>query len=409
MVDDDKTPDISLSSSENLSDMDFTRLKLDSDEDEMRIDYMRDSKQRDINNNIVVSDDEQNNLMQNIQFAELQLGDVELSSNNYSQKLDDDFMPNVYTMNFSDDNEVNQNNSSDSVSSYNPQGNIKFMSSIETEASDVNNVQTDDEIKTESISSVAESEVAEILTEKSNSESIIKSDRYVSDFSSGRSSKLSRKKSTEMTMTSPEHRNTSRRKIKRRSKSSQQKSSTSASSRKTTSTESDTGTLSSTSSISSDSEHSKSSNVYTAKSSPSRTRRKPKSSKHKTKKQTHTSVQTDFKPNTADILNFKYPWQQDRPNNIAAQVVTGETLHVLTNYDPAVLAAHDMMKFHFNLLNQHIDNSRRLYEAYSKETSSGRSKYTTVEDTMNFIEKNRPKVQTYEEALEDIKRNNKDN
>ena len=84
----------------------------------------------------------------------------------------------------------------------------------------------------------------------------------------------------------------------------------------------------------------------------------------------------------------------------------GETLHVLSSYNPSVLAAHDMMKFHFKLLQQHVDNSRRLYQAYTKDTGHSRFKYTTVDDTMEYIKKNRPKVQSYEEVLKEVKNEN---
>jgi len=81
-------------------------------------------------------------------------------------------------------------------------------------------------------------------------------------------------------------------------------------------------------------------------------------------------------------------------------------IDVLTNYNPAVLAANDMMKFHMELLTKHIQNSRRLYEAYAAESVNSNYKYTTVEDTFGYIERNKPKVLTYKQALRKVKGEN---
>ena len=399
IVDEDKTPDISLTSSEgdHLDKMDFTRIKLDSDEDEMRIDYMNGSK-LDANNNIVDDDSDSEkplNIMQNIQFAELQFDQLQLSDNEAPQKLDD-FLPNVYNINFSD-NEDKDGDGDSEVSTYNPGNNIKFMSSIESEQQDGNHssVHTDiEEIKTESIrSSAVESTIHSTIES-------VKSNYYDSDFtpetqptSPSNNDKPHKSANNDEFSTSPDGKHSSHRKQKR-SKSSRHTRTTSTSAR----SQSVTGSLTSTSSLTSDSDSSQ--------SSFKKSRRRHDNSKHKPTKHSNTAVQTDFIPNTNDILNFKYPWQHDKPHNIAAHVVDGETLHVLTSYDPSVLAAHDMMKFHFKLLQQHVDNSRRLYQAYSQDTGHSKFKYTTVEDTMEFIEKNRPKVQTYQEVLKQIKSDN---
>lgn len=396
IVDEDKTPDISLSSSEdeNLRKMDFSRIKLDSDEDEMRIDYMRGSK-LDANNNIVeeVDSDTSLNMMQNIQFAELQFGQLELSDSEIQKP--DDFLPNVYTVNFTD-NENKENDNTSEVSSYNPGHNVKFMSSIESEQEKHSSVHTHtdiEQIKTESIhSSIAESII------HSDIEESVKN--YESDFlSESQQTSPSRKISPHKSATNSDTL-TSPQKDRRRHKQRQCKSSrcTRTSSE---STESESGTISSASSLTSDSHHTSSRSSVKKTSSKRHHRRHSSKNTH-----TNTAVQTDFIPNTNDILSFKYPWQQDKPHNIAAHVVDGGTLHVLSSYDPSVLAAHDMMKFHFKLLQQHVDNSRRLYQAYSKDTGHSRFKYTTVEDTMEYIKRNRPKVQTYEEVLKEIKNEN---
>ena len=418
--------------------MDFTKIKLDSDEDEMRIDYQR----RDVNNNDVdVSDgDDSLNMMDNIHFAELKIAEVRLSDSDVEEKPDD-FLPNVvYSMNFSDKENEGNNESDSQVSDYNLHGNIKFLSSIESEISgqQKNNTQdlhgrnytsvSEGEIKTESLSSVSESGLdsnkrsrsrksksrhtssnsrrSRSGTSKSghtSSESRrSKANKYESDFvsDSGSGRTLSPKKSDDNKTTSAR-----RRRLRRNGNLTESSSKgLSATATSTTHSDSDSGTLSTTSSLASDTSHST--------STTSRPRRKSHSSKANgrhhdkgRKSQTKsTAIQTDFVPNTSDILNFKYPWQQQdtRPHNIASHVVDGEALHVLTSYEPAVLAAHDMMKFHFKLLQQHIDNSRRLYQAYTDDSNDSNFRYTTVEDTMKYIKENRPKVESYDKVLKKI-------
>jgi len=436
LVDEDKTPDISLDSSDDdngLEGMDFTKIKLDSDEDEMRIDYQR-KNSRDVNNNDAgASDgDESLNMMENIHFAELKIAEVELSDNEVGEKPDD-FLPNVvYTMNFSD----KENTESDSqISDYNPRDNVKFLSSIESEVSarDKNNNNaknlggynyssiSEGEIKTESVSSAPKSALdsgkhttrSRTTTGGRTSSNSRRSNKnkyesdFVSDTGSGRthSNKNSDKNNTVKR----------RRRLRRhgnldKSNSSSKSVSTTATS--TTNSDSDSRTLSETSSLASDTHHSTSLSSRRRRESRSPSRKNSKSnrkasSKHHSggkKSQKSTSAQTDFVPNTSDILNFKYPWQQDtRPHNIASHVVDGETLHVLTSYEPAVLAAHDMMKFHFKLFQQHVDNSRRLYQAYTAESADSNYEYTTVEDTMKYIKENGPKVESYNEVLKKIR------
>ena len=72
-------------------------LNLNSDEDEMRIDYIREAREKDENNNdISLSSRASLNLMQNIHFAELDNDDIQLSDS-YLHKSDksNDFLPKI--------------------------------------------------------------------------------------------------------------------------------------------------------------------------------------------------------------------------------------------------------------------------------------------------------------------------
>ena len=168
---------------------------------------------------------------------------------------------------------------------------------------------------------------------------------------------------------------------------------------------SESGTLSETSDILSASASSQRSSK-SSKSGMATYRKKKSRRQNKTEKIyiKDNAVQTDFQDvdYTEQVLNFKYNWQSSEPSRIAPHVIDATTLDMLTNYSPAVLAANDMMKFHLDLMKKYIDSSRRLYEAYSSIDSTSNFRYTTIEDTMNYIKKNRPRVTNYEDALDHV-------
>lgn len=437
IVEDDKTPDISISSSDDDDggeiNVDFKKIHLDSDEDEMRIDYLRE-KSVDVNNNNVddVDDDDGDlNLMENIHFAELNFNDIDLTDEEDLKKKkknqSKDFLPNLFTV---DSNDSNNNNNSD-VSDYQVGNNIKFLSSIESEIG----AHSIKEQEHSSIHSIHGSFITnEIKSESIHSEYSHKNIKYSTDYSqaefeseevSNKSKSLMKKDKHQKKKRSTSSTSTNSTATSKESSSRTKKSSRGSSSRKTRENKHDSYSDTTLSSTTSDI-FSTSRQTSTDKSTVSG--RKTRSSKHTRTKETTSkkSYTKDSSPrrsqgrkkkvaetqtdDTYNVLNFKYPWQFDRPHNIAAATVGPESLDVLTSYSPAVLAAHDMVKYHFQLLQQHIENSRRLYESYASESNGKLSNfhYTTVEDTMRFIKENRPKVTTFEEALKKVQEEEKE-
>ena len=356
-------------------------LNLDSDEDEMRIDYIREAREQDENNNDISSSSSRAslNLMQNIHFAELDNDDIQLSDS-YLHKSDksNDFLPKIEILEIDKSME-------------------KTDSSLNERLYTLSDRKSDQgKLKDSYLSSVhSEYQRSEIESGKSRESSSSKSTSKGGHYSSS-------------TLSST---NTKSKSSKDNSKSSSTKTLSKASSDKTSwhsvekSEKSESGTLSETSDILSASASSRRSSRST-KSGKSTHRKKKSRRQNKAEKifVKDNAAQTDFQDidYTEHVLNFKYNWQSSEPSRIASHVIDGTTLDMLTNYSPAVLAANDMMKFHLDLMKKYIDSSRRLYEAYSSIDSTSNFRYTTIEDTLNYIKKNRPRVTNYEDALDHV-------
>ncbi|CAC5385513.1 Uncharacterized protein C19orf44 homolog [Mytilus coruscus] len=90
------------------------------------------------------------------------------------------------------------------------------------------------------------------------------------------------------------------------------------------------------------------------------------------------------------------------PTPIATHVVSPDALEAMTAYSPAMLALHDMLKQQLDLTKQFIQSQKYLYRSFtdSMETTH---KYTTLEDTRQYIKKHRPKTLTFKEAMKMVK------
>ncbi|XP_052103414.1 uncharacterized protein C19orf44-like isoform X2 [Mytilus californianus] len=90
------------------------------------------------------------------------------------------------------------------------------------------------------------------------------------------------------------------------------------------------------------------------------------------------------------------------PTPIATHVVSPDALEAMTAYSPAMLALHDMLKQQLDLTKQFIQSQKYLYKSFtdSMETTH---KYTTLEDTRQYIKKHRPKTLTFKEAMKMVK------
>lgn len=90
------------------------------------------------------------------------------------------------------------------------------------------------------------------------------------------------------------------------------------------------------------------------------------------------------------------------PTPIATHTVSPEAMEAMTAYNPAIVALNNMLREQIRLVEQFVEINQRMYESYSTKVNSN-YQYTTLEDTQQFIRKNRPKVVTYEEALKQVK------
>lgn len=401
VVEGDRTPDISLDSDDEL-DMklsmnaeNFRQLALDSDEDEMRIDYMRAIRKKkfDKNNNEINTDSDSDddgplNLLQNIHFAELKIGDFELSDTELKVNKPDDFIPQLYTVNVNDDKD------SESTSELNLRKNIHLLNESVSEITSESQEKNKDSVR--AVSSDNSIHTEEEVSEVSNQTSDLKSSTvsYTPLNSKDNPSKDRSRTKSKSSMDSSRSSQTVKTKKNRDSS-------------RTSDCNSDVNTLSSTTSISIDKSEKQSKKKrkkhrhHKSDRSDSRSSGRTRRKNVQTQTKSHTTERTDL---TDDVLKFRYYWQQKTPSNIAAHVVDMAAIEGLTNYNPAVLAANDMLKFHLELLQRHITDSQRLYDSYASDSLNRNYKYTTYEDTLKYIKQNKPKVISYQEALKQIQK-----
>nr|XP_055073890.1 uncharacterized protein C19orf44 homolog [Misgurnus anguillicaudatus]XP_055073892.1 uncharacterized protein C19orf44 homolog [Misgurnus anguillicaudatus]XP_055073893.1 uncharacterized protein C19orf44 homolog [Misgurnus anguillicaudatus]XP_055073894.1 uncharacterized protein C19orf44 homolog [Misgurnus anguillicaudatus]XP_055073895.1 uncharacterized protein C19orf44 homolog [Misgurnus anguillicaudatus] len=90
------------------------------------------------------------------------------------------------------------------------------------------------------------------------------------------------------------------------------------------------------------------------------------------------------------------------PTPIASHTVSAEAIESVTSYSPAMLALNDMLRQQLALTRAFIDTTRRHYTSVMEALGTGDYKYTTLEDTKEFIRTHRPPKLSMEEALEEV-------
>lgn len=90
------------------------------------------------------------------------------------------------------------------------------------------------------------------------------------------------------------------------------------------------------------------------------------------------------------------------PTPIASHTVSAEAIESLTAYSPAVLALNDMLRQQLALTRGFIDSTRRHYTSMIRSLEPADYKYTTLEDTKEFIRAHRPPKLSIEDALEEV-------
>ncbi|KAF4083165.1 hypothetical protein AMELA_G00136970 [Ameiurus melas] len=90
------------------------------------------------------------------------------------------------------------------------------------------------------------------------------------------------------------------------------------------------------------------------------------------------------------------------PTPVASHMISTEALEALTAYSPAVFALNDMLRQQLTLTRSFIQSSRHLHQAMLESLGPADYRYTTLEDTKEFIRCNRPPQLTLEDALEEV-------
>ncbi|XP_051550655.1 uncharacterized protein C19orf44 homolog isoform X2 [Myxocyprinus asiaticus] len=90
------------------------------------------------------------------------------------------------------------------------------------------------------------------------------------------------------------------------------------------------------------------------------------------------------------------------PTPIATHTVSAEAIESLTSYSPAVVALNDMLRQQLALTRAFIESTRHHYTSVLESLGPADYKYTTLEDTKEFIRAHRPPKLSIEDALEEV-------
>ncbi|XP_067678363.1 uncharacterized protein C19orf44-like isoform X4 [Haliotis asinina] len=91
------------------------------------------------------------------------------------------------------------------------------------------------------------------------------------------------------------------------------------------------------------------------------------------------------------------------PTPIASHVVSADALEAMTSYSPCMLALHDLMKQQLVLTQNFLETQRQMYES-STSVLKDSYKYTTLEDTQEYIRKHRKPRLSFKKALKMVSR-----
>nr|XP_046246684.1 uncharacterized protein C19orf44 homolog isoform X2 [Scatophagus argus] len=96
------------------------------------------------------------------------------------------------------------------------------------------------------------------------------------------------------------------------------------------------------------------------------------------------------------------------PTPVAAHTLSAETVEALSAFNPAAFALNELLKQQLAMTRRFIESSRRLHSSLVQSLEPPNYKYTTLEDTKEYIRKHRPPRLTMEEALEEVLQEKRD-
>ncbi|XP_038572746.1 uncharacterized protein C19orf44-like isoform X2 [Micropterus salmoides] len=90
------------------------------------------------------------------------------------------------------------------------------------------------------------------------------------------------------------------------------------------------------------------------------------------------------------------------PTPVVAHTLSAEIVEARSNFNPAVFALNEMLKQQLAMTRRYIESSRRLHSSLVQSLEPPNYRYTTLEETKEYIRKHRPSKLTMEEALQEV-------
>ncbi|XP_071343404.1 uncharacterized protein C19orf44 homolog isoform X2 [Trachinotus anak] len=131
-----------------------------------------------------------------------------------------------------------------------------------------------------------------------------------------------------------------------------------------------------------------------------------RASARKVLKEAAVQTQPDTTANTrpTGMATFERPLgiAYTNPTPVAAHTLSAETVAALSTFNPTVFVLNEMLKQQLAMTRRFIESSRHLHSSLVQSLEPPNYRYTTLEDTKEYIRKHRPPKLTLEEALEEV-------
>uniref|UniRef100_UPI0037E965AD uncharacterized protein C19orf44 homolog n=1 Tax=Semicossyphus pulcher TaxID=241346 RepID=UPI0037E965AD len=133
---------------------------------------------------------------------------------------------------------------------------------------------------------------------------------------------------------------------------------------------------------------------------------------HNSRPRIRASTRTDLKD--AAVQTQSDPLAYTRPAGMAtldpavgmahmvANTLSAEMVEALSTFNPAAYALNEILKQQLAMTRRFIESSRHLHSSLVQSLEPPNYRYTTLEDTKEFIRKKRPPKLTVEEAIDEV-------